>query len=115
MSDQLSFFQEALNRAALPIVVLSVLHERPMYGYELTTEIKKRSHGTYPTAVMYPVLKKLLQDHYIELGKSTVIDGRYRQYYQITQLGESALADSPAEFKQFTDLLNEIMEGPSHD
>jgi PadR family transcriptional regulator PadR len=36
-----------LKRASVEIILLSLLCEEPMYGYQLAQEIKKRSNGQF--------------------------------------------------------------------
>lgn len=50
-----------LKRASVEIILLSLLCEEPMYGYQLAQEIKKRSNGQFSLmeASMYPVLGRL--------------------------------------------------------
>ena len=40
-------FQAYFKRATSPLVVLRLLMEKPMYGYELTQEMKQRSGGAF--------------------------------------------------------------------
>ena len=74
------------KRATSPLVVLRLLGERPMYGYELTQELKKRSGGAFTISVLYPVLYRLEEQGYVEVVRSEVSDNRARSYYGITQL-----------------------------
>ena len=40
-------FLAYFKRATSPLVVLRLLLEKPMYGYELTQEMKRRSGGNF--------------------------------------------------------------------
>ena len=58
-------FEAFFKRATSPLAVLSLLSERPMYGYEITQELSRRSGGRYVLSLLYPVLYRLLEQGYI--------------------------------------------------
>lgn len=111
MEDRGHSFSAYFKRATSPLVVLAILRERPMYGYEISAEMKRRSTGKFSIAVLYPVLYRLEEQGYIEVSGTEVIDGRARSYYRITNAGERHLAQSLAEFKTLASLFVEITEG----
>ena len=45
-------FEAFYKRATSPLVVLRLLGEKPMYGYEITQEMKKRSDGKYTISIL---------------------------------------------------------------
>ena len=65
-------FQAYFKRATSPLVVLRLLMEKPMYGYELTQEMKQRSGGAFTISVLYPVLYRLQEQGYVEITRSEV-------------------------------------------
>jgi len=90
------------------ILVLSVLQDRPMHGYEITKVIQERAHGIYrpsPGAV-YPTLKALL-----DRGMVKVTEQERRKVYRITPAGRNYLKETHAEAHKFLDAFKESM-GP---
>ena len=104
-------FSAYFKRATSPLVVLSLLSERPMYAYEISSIMDERSHGTFTISVIYPVLYRLEKQNYIEGAGTEVIDGRARNYYRITDAGEEYLQDCLTEFDQFADVFRHLTEG----
>ena len=101
-----------LRKGSTPLLILSVLAEEPMYGYQIMREVEQRSEGyfTMTAALLYPALHQLELDG---LLKSDWQDGqgkRRRKYYSITPKGKKALAASQAEWKTFIANLQKTLE-----
>ena len=104
-------FQEYFKRATSPLVVLRLLMEKPMYGYELTQEMKQRSGGAFTISVLYPVLYRLQEQGYVEITRSEVVDNRNRSYYAITPAGEDYLRRTWREYLEITKIFGDLMKG----
>lgn len=80
------------------VIVLSVLQDRPMHGYEITRVIQEESHGMYrPSAgAVYPALKTLLKK-----GMVKVSSRERRKIYQITPAGKKLLQERHAELHNY--------------
>ena len=101
-----------LRKGSTPLLILSVLAEEPMYGYQIMRELEKRSEGYFSmtAALLYPALHQLELDG---LLKSDWQDGqgkRKRKYYSITPKGKKALATNQAEWKTFIANLQKTLE-----
>ncbi len=110
MADQSHSFISYYKRATSPLVVLLLLQERPMYGYEISTAMAERSKGLFTIAVLYPVLYRLEAQGYVEAGSTEVIEGRARTYYQITAEGKKYLKQSLSEYKEMDKFLKELVK-----
>ena len=100
MADSTHSFSAYFKRAVSPIVTLAVLGEKPMYGYEISTVIRERSGGQYTISVMYPILYRLEEQGYIRIHHTEVVDGRVRNYYEITEAGRAYLDVTLREFEE---------------
>lgn len=103
---------QQLRKGSTPLLLLSVLADEPMYGYQIMRELEQRSEGyfTMTAALLYPALHQLELDG---LLKSDWQDGqgkRRRKYYSITPKGKKALAASQAEWKTFIANLQKTLE-----
>lgn len=80
------------TRGRLDMVVLSILAERPTYGYALIEELRDRSHGAFdlPEGTVYPALHRLEAAGKLASTR-TMANGRSRRYYSITPVGRAAL------------------------
>ena len=100
-----------LTGGVLILVVLRLLMEKPMYGYELTQEMKQRSGGAFTISVLYPVLYRLQEQGYVEITRSEVVDNRNRSYYAITPAGEDYLRRTWREYLEITKIFGDLMKG----
>ncbi len=103
-------FTSYFKRATSPLVVLRLLKEKPMYGYEITAEIKNRSNGKYMISILYPVLYRLEEQGYIEISSTEVADGRARSYYSITPEGRKHLEKTWQEYLDISEIFQEMMK-----
>jgi DNA-binding PadR family transcriptional regulator len=82
------FVRACVAKGDFKMIVLSVLQQRPMHGYEITRVIQEQSRGFYrPSAgSVYPALRALLIKGYVR-----VKDEDRRKVYQITSTGKKLL------------------------
>lgn len=111
MEDLSHSFSAYFKRATSPLVVLAILQDKPMYGYEISSEMKRRSNGKYTISVLYTILYRLQEQAFIEISKTEVVDGRARSYYQITPAGRAYLKKTLAEYKEMSDVFMFLVEG----
>lgn len=103
-------FISYFKRATSPLVVLRCLSERPMYGYEISNELKTRSGGKYSISILYPVLYRLEEQGYIEISSTEVADGRARSYYGITDAGKAYLEKTMEEYEEISTAFKSMMQ-----
>ncbi|MCH6259222.1 PadR family transcriptional regulator [Puniceicoccaceae bacterium K14] len=74
------------------LLMLRLLARKEMYGYELVSEISKRSNNvfTFGEGCIYPILHRLVRQKELSVRKDTV-SGRSRRYYKLTKLGTKRL------------------------
>ena len=104
-------FSAYFKRATSPLVVLRLLAEKPMYGYELTQAMKQRSNGAFTLSLLYPVIYRLEEQGYVEVVHTEVVDGRARSYYGITEQGTEYLKTTLEDYKSISKVFEELMEG----
>ncbi len=94
-------------------LVLSLLEERSMYGYELIKEIDKKSNGIFEfkEGTLYPLLHSLESDGYLESYWDSGDGNRKRKYYSITDKGKKELKDKKEEWSIFSKTVNKIIGG----
>lgn len=111
MSDNTGHsFVAYFKRAVSPLVVLALLREKPMYGYEISQLMKQCSDGKLKIAVLYPVLYRLEEQGYVYISDTTVENGRARSYYAITPEGRAYLDQTSAEFGDLAEIFFRIMK-----
>jgi PadR family transcriptional regulator PadR len=76
-------------------LVLQLLAERPMYGYELAVELQNRSKGIFDLGqgTLYPLLYSLEGKGFIRVWREEFSSdqGRLRRYYALTPPGQKEL------------------------
>ena len=81
-------FEDYFKRAVNPMLILSLLQERPKYAYEMTQELKERTGGEYNMPLLYPVLYRLQDQGFIEESEKVISqNNRVRNYYRPTPAG----------------------------
>ena len=104
-------FLAYFKRATSPLLVLRLLLEGPMYGYEISQMMKQRSGGAFTISVLYPVLYRLEKQGFIETSDSLTVDGRARSYYQITLAGRDYLSETLADYHMISSVFEKLVEG----
>jgi len=101
-----------IRKGSTPVLILSLLAEQPMYGYQIAQELEQRSEGyfTMKEGLLYPALHRMEGDGLLSSEWRTVAGARRRKYYFITEKGRKALANSVAEWTAFTEKLMQVIE-----
>ena len=107
-------FLAYFKRATSPLLVLRLLLEGPMYGYEISQMMKQRSGGGFTLSVLYPVLYRLEEQGYVEIVRSEVVDGRARSYYAVTDAGRAYLEETMQDYRMISGIFDGLMGG-EHD
>lgn len=86
-------------------LLLCLLEERPMYGYQIIKELEARSQGyfKFKEGTLYPALHRLEKAGLVTGKWQILANGRPRRYYQITAKGLARLVTDKT---QWQDLLN---------
>jgi PadR family transcriptional regulator, regulatory protein PadR len=93
-----------LKRGTLEMVLLQLLSERDMYGYEITSALVERSGGAFDISdgTLYPVLYRLEKAGFVKPYWQTPDRGVPRKYYGVTEAGGAALSRLRREWESFT-------------
>lgn len=92
-----------LDRGDKSLLLLGLLGEREMYGYELVAELRARTEALIdlPEGTVYPALRRLERDGLVA-GRWVEVDGSpRRRYYALTAAGERALAEGREAWQRF--------------
>lgn len=100
-----------LLKGSTPIVVLSLLQIRPMYGYEMMKRIESMTEGalTLKEGTLYPILHQLEIANYVQSSWSNEDGGRKRKYYAMTDEGSLHLAAKRREWFQFRGAISKVI------
>ncbi len=89
-------YSRFMNIDLLRMSILTSLAAGPQHGYGVLRDVESITGGRVTPAVgsLYRVLETLARDGYLVEARTEVIDGRFRRYYQLTDLGRSALLEA---------------------
>ncbi|HJV30717.1 MAG TPA: PadR family transcriptional regulator [Bacillales bacterium] len=104
-------FNRELVKGSTSLILLQLLNERDMYGYELVKELEKRSDQglSVKEGTLYPALHKLEKQEYIECYWLEQTKGPARKYYRITEPGKEMLNEKTREWRDFVKVMNKVM------
>ena len=104
-----------LKRGTLEMVILKLLAERQMYGYELISTLESRGGQQFEIkeGTLYPVLYRLEDAGFIEARWETAQRGVPRKYYRLTEGGEKQLQTLIREWRSFTSAVDRLLQTES--
>lgn len=96
------------KKGVLELVVLISVTKRDMYGYELVSEVSKIIDVNEGT--IYPLLKRLTNEHYFETYLKESTEGPPRKYYHLTGPGKAYTDDLRAQWEEFYARVEEFIK-----
>jgi PadR family transcriptional regulator PadR len=97
-------------------LLLCLLEQQPMYGYQIVKELEARSQGyfRFKEGTLYPALHRLEKSGLITGNWQMLSNGRQRRYYHITDKGLAKLAQEKTQWQDFLKAVRLILQpGPS--
>ncbi len=84
---------EGIKRGTVELLILTLLQEQDMYGYQLAQELANRSKGLYTLqeSSMYPTLYRLVEKRLITDRQEKVGKRKVRVYYHLEEAGKKHL------------------------
>lgn len=100
-----------LMKGSTIILVLSLLDDRSMYGYQMIKEIEKKSNGvfSFKEGTLYPILHSLESQGMVESFWDTTEGGRKRKYYQLKKKGKNHLKEKQKEWTIFRKAVGQVI------
>lgn len=102
-----------MMKGSIDLLLLSVLANDDMYGYEIVQKLKQSSNEYYSMSegTLYPALKRLETQNLIASYWQEHPNSRRRKYYQLTEDGSKALKSKLADWQQLNQLIGKWTEG----
>jgi len=100
----------SLLTGSTTLLVLKLLENKDMYGYEMIEQLGKRSQNVFAlkAGTLYPLQKGMVQSYDREAG------GRTRKYYKLTNGGRKLLAEKRKEWDIFSSAVASVLKGGAH-
>lgn len=99
------------KKGVLELCVLSLLHRRNCYGYEISDFLSQ--HIEIADGTVYPILRKLKADGLLTTYLQEESGGPPRKYYQLTALGRETYQSDRAEYLKFAKSVRVLLEDES--
>jgi PadR family transcriptional regulator len=95
---------DELQKGTTPLLVLSVIGDGELYGYEIARRIREQSRGVFVPSEgsLYPALHRLEADGALVAVWRASERGPRRRYYRLTDGGRRRLANSLAQWTAFS-------------
>ncbi|MFW0739868.1 PadR family transcriptional regulator [Flavobacterium sp. T12S277] len=102
-------WQLQVKKGTLSFIVLLVLNEKKLYGYELIDKIKKLTDIEIAEGTLYPLMNRLSTEGLLNSEWVEQETGIPRKYYVITYLGKETLEEMKKHWNDLQILLNNLM------
>ena len=101
-----------LVKGSIDSLLLSLIGQQPMYGYQIIKELEGRSQGyfKFKEGTLYPALHRLERTGLVEGRWQALPSGRRRRYYYITEKGRFILIEKTAQWRDFLVAMNLIIQ-----
>lgn len=100
----------SLVSGSMGMLILRLLSEKDMYGYEMIDTLKKRSENVFElkAGTLYPLLHGLEEKKFLNSYEQEVL-GKVRKYYQITPEGRRHLEQKKEEWKEYSKAVGNVL------
>ena len=102
---------KSLLSGSTPMLILSLLRDNDMYGYEMVAELARRSDDTFALkeGTLYPLLHTLEKNRWVSSYTKLTPSGRERKYYRLTASGREQLEYKEQEWRVFSEKVNVVL------
>ena len=101
-----------LMKVSIDSLLLCLILQQPMYGYQIIKELEKKSQGYFKLkeGTLYPALHRLEKAGLILGNWQMLPNGRQRRYYHITEKGYQTLVAKRNQWQDFFNAMNLIIQ-----
>lgn len=99
-----------LVSGSMAMMILRLLSEKDMYGYEMIDTLRQRSQNVFElkAGTLYPLLHGLEDKHLLICYEQEVL-GKTRKYYRITKEGKKHLEEKKAEWQEYSRAVTNVL------
>lgn len=105
---------QQLKKGVLEILVLNLINQGDLYGYDLLKRLEEDSNGAFKLkeGSLYPILYRLEDKGFIESYRQALTTERKvpRKYYRITFKGKNALHEMTGSWHDFQEIVNQMLK-----
>ena len=100
-----------INKSNIDSLLLSLISEQPLYGYQMIKDLEGRSLGyfKFKEGTLYPALHRLENSGLVQGKWQALSSGQKRKYYHITEKGLEALKIKRNSWIEFLRAMNLVI------
>lgn len=93
----------------LDAIILKILSEKDLYGYQISTELKKLSNDFFSikTGTLYPLLRTMVSNGLLDTYELDIQEQK-RTFYTVTDNGLKYLETAIREWELYSEKIKEI-------
>ena len=101
---------KALVSGSMAMMILKLLSEKDMYGYEMIDTLRKRSENVFElkAGTLYPLLHGLEDKQYL-VSYEQEATGKVRKYYRITKDGRRYLEEKKSQWQEYSRAVMSVL------
>ena len=102
---------KSLVSGSTAMLLLKLLSEKDMYGYEMIENLRLRSENIFELkeGTLYPLLHRLEKQGHLKSYTKKTDQNRQRKYYQITKKGMKLLESEKESFEHFSEAVLKVV------
>jgi PadR family transcriptional regulator PadR len=108
-ADFIEKWQSQLKKGTLSFIVLLVIDEGELYGYELIEKIKAKTKIEIAEGTLYPLMNRLKTDLLLDSKWVEQETGIPRKYYLLTDSGKRTLEEMKMQWININNVIKNLL------
>jgi DNA-binding PadR family transcriptional regulator len=102
--------EKSISSGSTPMLLLKLLSEKDMYGYEIIETLKNRSNNVFEmrAGTLYPLLRNLVNQKCLTSYEEEV-NGKLRKYYSLTLIGRKVLEEKQKTWHEYSSAVISVI------
>lgn len=102
--------EKSLLSGSMTMLLLRLLDEKDMYGYEMIDTLRKKSNNVFElkAGTLYPLLHGLEEKGLLKSYEQDFA-GKTRKYYSITKEGKGVLVQKTSEWNEYKNAVSSVL------
>lgn len=102
--------EKSLISGSMTMLLLRLLDEKDMYGYEMIDTLRKKSNNVFElkAGTLYPLLHTLEEKGMLKSYEQDFA-GKTRKYYSITKEGKGVLEQKTSEWNEYMNAVSSVL------
>ena len=104
---------KSLVSGSTAMLLLKLLSEKDMYGYEMIETLRERSQNVFElkAGTLYPLLHAMEKEKLLQGREAPAPNGRTRRYYRITREGLRVLEEKASAWHTYAGAVTAVLAG----